>query len=77
MKKILMFLLALSFSTGMIFAQQPTPVKKPTTVNKAGAPTKKDGTPDMRFKVNKETKVAGPKKKDGTPDMRYKANKKN
>ena len=36
---------------------------------------KKDGTPDMRFKENKEKKE-GPKKKDGTPDMRYKSNKK-
>lgn len=38
---------------------------------------KKDGTPDMRFKTNKEeaAKAGGPKKKDGTPDMRYKANK--
>lgn len=43
---------------------------------KAAAPTKKDGTPDMRYKENKETaKPAGPTKKDGTPDMRYKENK--
>lgn len=43
----------------------------------AGAKLKADGTPDMRYKENKETKVvtAGPKKKDGTADMRYKANK--
>lgn len=40
------------------------------------APLKKDGTPDKRFKENKETpKPAGPVKKDGTPDMRYKSNK--
>lgn len=39
--------------------------------------TKKDGTPDMRYKENKEAKkTAGPTKKDGTPDMRYKSNKK-
>jgi hypothetical protein len=42
---------------------------------------KKDGTPDMRHKANKEAAKAeatpaGPMKKDGTPDMRYKANKK-
>jgi hypothetical protein len=39
---------------------------------------KKNGTPDMRYKENKQKKVAvtGPKKKNGTPDMRYKANKK-
>jgi hypothetical protein len=36
---------------------------------------KADGTPDMRYKVNKtKTVVTGPKKKDGTADMRYKAN---
>ena len=40
------------------------------------APLKKDGTPDKRFKENKEApKPAGPAKKDGTPDMRYKSNK--
>ena len=38
--------------------------------------TKKDGTPDKRYKQNKETaKPVGPLKKDGTPDMRYKQNK--
>jgi hypothetical protein len=37
---------------------------------------KKDGTPDKRYKENKEAKpAAGPTKKDGTPDMRYKSNK--
>ena len=42
----------------------------------AAAPTKADGTPDMRYKANKEAaKPAGPTKKDGTPDMRYKENK--
>jgi len=44
----------------------------------AGIPTKKDGTPDMRYKENKEAAKAvpaGPTKKDGTPDMRYKENK--
>lgn len=34
--------------------------------------TKKDGTPDKRYKENKATV---PTKKDGTPDMRYKENK--
>jgi hypothetical protein len=37
------------------------------------AQTKKDGTPDKRFKAKKEAKV--PLKKDGTPDKRFKANK--
>ncbi len=39
------------------------------------SPKKKDGTPDMRYKQNKQAKQAGPKKADGTPDMRYKQNK--
>ena len=39
--------------------------------------TKKDGTPDMRYKENKEAaKPPVHTKKDGTPDMRYKENKK-
>ncbi len=41
-------------------------------------PSKSDGTPDMRYKLNKEKFKAtapGPKKADGTPDMRYKENK--
>jgi hypothetical protein len=47
-----------------------------TPLNTTGL--KKDGTPDMRMKMNKDakTKAAGPLKKNGTPDMRYKANKK-
>ena len=44
-----------------------------------GGKLKKDGTPDKRYKENKEAKTeakpAGPLKKDGTPDMRHKANK--
>lgn len=48
-----------------------------TTSTAIKTKTKKDGTPDKRFKENKTTTVAAtPKKKDGTPDMRYKANKK-
>jgi hypothetical protein len=56
----------------------PETPKDGTTI-KEEAPAKhlnKDGTPDMRYKENKEAaKPAGPKKKDGTPDMRYKDNK--
>jgi hypothetical protein len=52
------------------------PEVKPTT--STAGPTKSDGTPDMRYKQNKQApKAAGPLKKDGTPDMRYKANKEN
>jgi Ni/Co efflux regulator RcnB len=44
------------------------------------AKTKKDGTPDMRYKANKDVKPAAAAnvklKKDGTPDKRFKANKK-
>jgi hypothetical protein len=57
-------------------------VAKPAAaVKPAAAPAgkvKADGTPDMRFKENKEAAKAaapGPKKADGTPDMRYKENK--
>lgn len=57
------------------------PGNKATTVQtvtsaKAAAPAKNDGTPDMRFKANREAAKAAPKlKKDGTPDLRYKKNK--
>ena len=53
--------------------------KKGGEAKKGDKPTKmkKDGTPDMRYKENKDAarKAEGPKKKDGTPDMRHKANK--
>jgi preprotein translocase subunit SecG len=50
---------------------------KPEVKPASSAQTKKDGTPDKRFKQNKEAaKPAVPTKKDGTPDMRYKVNKK-
>lgn len=68
-------------------AKQTTPKKavvaKTTTVTSPAtvatpAKVKADGTPDMRYKANKQAKTAvpaGPKKADGTPDMRYKKNK--
>lgn len=41
------------------------------------AQTKKDGTPDKRFKANKTVKEKPvPTTKSGKPDMRYKLNKK-
>ncbi len=41
------------------------------------AQTKKDGTPDKRFKANKTVKEKPvPTTKSGKPDMRYKSNKK-
>ena len=92
MKKIICILMALLIMGSPSFAQnkvaQP-PVKKNTTptakdaakvkateVKPAATKMKKDGTPDMRYKENKDAaKPAGPLKKDGTPDKRYKANK--
>jgi len=52
-----------------------TPKKETKKAAPVAGPTKKDGTADMRYSVNKNAKVAGPKKKDGTADMRYKSNK--
>lgn len=62
-------------------ATKPAPAAKPTAATSAKStpskPIKADGTPDMRYKENKEAAkpVTGPKKADGTPDMRYKENK--
>ena len=73
-------MLALLITTSIAFAQTDKAGKKadkPATETKM----KKDGTPDMRTKANKEAAkaekpAAGAKiKKDGTPDMRYKENK--
>ena len=57
----------------------------PVPFGDAGGPLKKNGTPDMRYAVNKQRCAAsfaatgpsshGPLKKDGTPDMRYAVNK--
>jgi hypothetical protein len=87
MKKLLLALTAFVVMTSMTFAQKKeapkaktekaAPAAKPAAAPAAG-PTKKDGTPDKRYKENKgapTTAPAGPTKKDGTPDMRYKANK--
>ncbi len=54
-----------------------TPAAKPAPASPAIAKVKADGTPDMRYKENKQAKTVapGPKKADGTPDMRYKKNK--
>lgn len=93
MKKLLTLAAIALFGFSTTFAQTATTVKqapkKAVTATKTetkkvekkvsttSAKLKADGTPDMRYKENKETKkvVAGPKKKDGTADMRYKANK--
>ena len=41
----------------------------------AGGPLKKDGTPDKRYKENKDAAKKVHLKKDGTADKRYKENK--
>lgn len=81
MKKLLTAM-SLALGLGFATAQQTVPATTaaphPTTkVVKApaaktaqpAAKMKKDGTPDKRYKENKNLK------KDGTPDKRYKANK--
>ena len=75
MKKIILMLFACSlFSLGTI--AQTKKAEPAKSSKSAGGPTKADGTPDMKYKVNKVApKATGPTKKDGTPDMRFKENK--
>ena len=79
MKKLLIaacLFLGLALSTTA--QTKPTTTKAKTDTTKTATHLKADGTPDMRYKENKEAakpKPAGPLKKDGTPDIRYKANK--
>jgi len=83
MKKIIIALFFLVGILGVtnVNAQQKKPAKtttvkaKDSTTAKAGM--KKNGTPDMRYKANKDAKADTTvhKKKNGTPDMRYKENK--
>ena len=83
MKKIFSAIIALLLVSSLSFAQgggaKPAPNKKMEKKDGVMQPKpaakphmKKDGTPDMRYKENKEAK---PTKKDGTPDMRHKENK--
>ena len=67
MKKLLSTLMALFVVASFTFAQTPAPAAKDAKAKTEH--TKKDGTPDKRFKENKHTK------KDGTPDKRFKENK--
>jgi hypothetical protein len=75
MRKVLIpiFVFLLSFSFTASNAQNAKAPAKKESVK-----TKKDGTPDMRYKENKDDVKPAPKhlKKDGTPDKRYKENKK-
>jgi LAS superfamily LD-carboxypeptidase LdcB len=89
MKRIICILVALIVFGTSSFAQQTTTKtaakttktttakEAKTTTGKTEVKTKKDGTPDKRYKANKEAAkpATGPLKKDGTPDKRYKANK--
>ncbi|UYQ91801.1 hypothetical protein MKQ68_17075 [Chitinophaga horti] len=72
MKKLITAALALLMTASVAFAQEK---QKAAKAKPATEHVKKDGTPDKRYKENKEAKSEGPKKKDGTPDMRYKENK--
>jgi len=59
-------------------AEKPGHKANRPALDSTGRPTKKDGTPDKRFKENKENNEAKPQgqlKKDGTPDKRFKENK--
>ena len=67
MKKLFSTLMALFVVASFTFAQTPAPAAKDAKAQTTH--TKKDGTPDKRFKENKHTK------KDGTPDKRFKENK--
>jgi len=78
MKKFLIPILALLLSFSLNSSKAQTAAKKPATTQTA-TKTKKDGTPDMRYKENKKGAAKeAPKhlKKDGTPDKRYSENKK-
>jgi len=82
MKKLILAIALLVGVQSVNFAQTTSDQKKKTTQTQIKQPQsdtlklKKDGTPDMRYKANKEAaKKKGPLKKDGTPDMRYKKNK--
>jgi hypothetical protein len=84
MKKMFLALALLLTFGGYSFAQTtPAKTKKATTTKTAASTTtvtKKDGTPDMRYKANKDAAktpaTSVHTKKDGSADMRYKENKK-
>jgi len=93
-KNLLVIVLLIGLHVYSLAQTTPTHAKKPTTsatsskpstaavpkTASTASPTKKDGTPDMRYKSNKDAAKAAPAtthtKKDGTPDKRYKENKK-
>lgn len=68
----MLLMMPLMLVASMAFAQTNSATVSP----KAEKHMKKDGTPDKRYKDNKEEHSAKHMKKDGTPDKRYKENKK-
>lgn len=79
MKRIILLmtvLFSLQVATSHLAAQPKKAERKNEKADLKNPKMKKDGTPDMRYKGNKEAaKPQGPLKKDGTPDKRYKENK--
>jgi len=76
-KMILAFVLLLTFGSYSFAQTTPAKAKKSTTATSATkTTTKKDGTPDMRYKANKAKPAPVHTKKDGTADKRFKENKK-
>lgn len=76
MKKLILFV-GLLIAFAQFGVAQTAPAKKDAKTAQT-APKKKDGTPDMRYKANKNAAKDTTKhmKKNGTPDKRYKENKK-
>jgi hypothetical protein len=87
MKRLIMIVSLLLACAGFSIAQT-TPAKKDVAkketkavkaapAKKSEVATKKDGTPDMRYKANKvAADTTKHMTKKGTPDKRYKENKK-
>lgn len=82
MKKLIIAVNILLFVTLTSYGQTK-PAKKVTpplivqTTAAKASPVKNDGTPDMRYKANREAAKTMPKlKKDGTLDRRFRRNKK-
>jgi hypothetical protein len=73
MRKLILALIVIFGFTLTVSAQDTKTTKKEVKTT-TKVVTKKDGTPDKRFKETKKTEVV--LKKDGTPDKRYKENKK-
>lgn len=79
MKKLMLAIALLLGVTTFSLAQVPAS-KKAATKQQPAKDTakhlKQNGTPDMRYKANKQAPPPVHMKKDSTPDRRYKENKK-